>query len=134
MFLEEHGEFSRLRDGQGTIAQTFRVHLKPLVYEVGDDYPAAYDVPGLPGVQIHPMFNAGRMSFRRNRIPLFAVAGLRAAGESPATVRQEFGLDGEEVQLVGAHMDWLGQAAEEYRRTGRPLRPADCCRFDQQGR
>lgn len=111
VFLDERGDITRLRDGQGTIAQTFRDFLAPLVYEAGDDYPAAYDVPGMPGVQIHPLFNAGRMSFRHNRVPLFAVAALLAAGESPVTIRQEFGLGAEELQLVGDHMDWLEQAA-----------------------
>lgn len=51
------------------------------------------------------------MSFRRNRIPLFAVAGLLSSGEQPAVVALEFGLAAAEVSLVVDHLAWLGQAA-----------------------
>jgi uncharacterized protein (DUF433 family) len=110
VFLEEHEDVVRLRDRQVTIAEVFREHLKPMEYD-GDDYPEAYNVPRLPGVQIHPLFNAGRMSFRRNRVPLFAVAGLLSSGEQPAVVALEFGLAAAEVSLVVDHLAWLGQAA-----------------------
>lgn len=109
-FLQEHDELVRLRDGQGTIGDAFRDHLRPLVF-LDDDYPTAYNVPQIPGVQIHPLFNAGRMSFKRNRVPLFAIAGLIRAGEDTATIAREFRLDSWEVDQVVEHIDWPGKAA-----------------------
>lgn len=111
-YLEEHGgeSVTRLRDNQGAIVEAFRDHLRPLLF-LDDDFPVAYQVPQLHGVEIDPRFNAGRMSFARNHVPLFAVAGLLRAGEPPATVAQEYGLSSAEVRSVEEHLEWLATAA-----------------------
>lgn len=110
VFLEQEDHLFRLRDGQGAMLEVLRDHLKPLVF-VGDDYPVAFNVPGLPGVRITPGINAGRMTFDRVGVPLFDVLGLLQAGEPEHVVASEFGLDGQEIELVKQHQDFIAQAA-----------------------
>ncbi|WP_152185607.1 DUF433 domain-containing protein [Segeticoccus rhizosphaerae] len=111
-YVEEyHGEsVTRLRDQQTTIVEVFRDHLRPLVF-LEDEFPIAYKVPQLPGVEINPNFNAGRMSFRRNRVPVFAVAGSLLGGDSRDEVEEQYRLTADEVLSVERQLDWLTQAA-----------------------
>lgn len=110
-FVQEHGgRVTRIRDMQETITEAFAEHLRPLVF-VHDEYPVAYQVEQIPGVLIDPRFNAGRMHFERNRVPVFAVADMLRAGELSVVVAHEFGLDGEEVASVERELDWLEKVA-----------------------
>lgn len=108
--LEETGAMYRVATSQYVIVESVKEYLKPIVFGE-DNYPMAYRVPGLPGVEIDPRFNSGRWSFERNRVPLFAVAGSLQAGESPAVVQDAFGLTPDEVKLVERNLGRLEDAA-----------------------
>jgi uncharacterized protein (DUF433 family) len=112
VFFERDGELERLLDGQMAAHQIIESYLVELV-PWADDLTGAYRPPALQSdlVEIDPRFNAGRMSFRRTRTPLFAVVGSVAAGDSLAEVAQGYGLTAEEAALVEHHFDWLAEAA-----------------------
>lgn len=87
VFVEQDDELSRLWDRQIPFSEVVRPLLRELVpWE--DDRTGAYRPAQLQSdlVEIDPRFNSGRMSFRRNRVPLFAVAGALRAGEDAETV------------------------------------------------
>lgn len=91
-FVQDHIGLTRMKDLQLAIRETIKDHLRPLV--IGEDgFVEAFRVErfGSP-VTVDPRFNAGQMSFVRNRVPLFAVAGQLIAGESPqvALMRRGF--------------------------------------------
>ena len=65
----------------------------------------------VPGVTIDPRFNAGRMTFVRNRVPVFAVLGSLAGGDSVDEVMQQYGLTLQEVAAVDEHREWAATAA-----------------------
>jgi uncharacterized protein (DUF433 family) len=58
-------------------------------------------------VTVDPRYNAGQMSFVRNRVPLFAIAGQLAAGEAVPLLMSDFGLTAEEVLDVQKHLEWI---------------------------
>jgi uncharacterized protein (DUF433 family) len=119
VFIEQDEDLSRLWDGQIPFSEI----VGPLLHELvpwDDEMTGAYrpkqladesEPSGQKLVEIDPRYNSGRMSFTRNRVPLFAVAGAMSAGESAERVAAEFRLDPAEVSLVERHIDWLLEAA-----------------------
>lgn len=96
-----------MKDLQLAIRETIKDHLRPLV--IGEDgFVEAFRVErfGSP-VTVDPRFNPGQMSFVRNRVLLFAVAGQLIAGESPQVVMLDFGLTAVEVSDVQSHLSWI---------------------------
>lgn len=108
--LEESGAMYRVSTDQFVFRDVVEEHLKPIVFGE-DNFPTAYRIPDMPGVEIDPRYNSGRWSFERNRVPLFAVAGAIEAGESPAVVCEAFGLTADEVTLVERNLERLADAA-----------------------
>lgn len=107
-FVQDHLGLTRMRDLQLAIRETIRDHLRPLI--IGKDgFVEAFKVDRFSSpVTVDPRFNAGQMSFVRNRVPLFAVAGQLLAGEHPQAVMLDYGLTPEEVTDVQANLRWLG--------------------------
>jgi len=107
---EAGGSVRRIRDSQEAIVEAFEEHLRPLIF-LEDEYPVAYRVERLHEVEIDPRFNAGRMHFARNKVPVFVVADLLRAGELPAAVQHDFGLTRQEIRSVQRELDWLEKVA-----------------------
>lgn len=110
-YVEEHNsDLYTVQGGQRAIRSSIEEHLRPI--EFADDYyPVAFRVQTLPGVVIDPRFNAGRMSFQRNRVPLYAVAGSLKAGATVEECVTDYHLTVDEVRLVEQQLEWLGTAA-----------------------
>ena len=106
---ENPGELYRVKTQQYAFVEVLERHLRPLIFEQ-DDYPVAFEVR-IPGVVIDPRYNAGRMSFKRNRIHVFAVLGSLRGGDSVDEVMQQYGLTLQEVAAVDEHREWAAQAA-----------------------
>ncbi|HET7305019.1 MAG TPA: DUF433 domain-containing protein [Segeticoccus sp.] len=106
---ENPSELYRVKTKQQAFVEVLEDHLRPLIFE-DDDYPVAYEVR-IPGVVIDPRFNAGRMTFVRNRIPVFAVLGSLQGGDSVEEVMQQYGLTLQEVAAVDEHREWAAKAA-----------------------
>lgn len=106
---ENPSDIYRVKTGQHAFVEVLEDHLRPLVFEQ-DDYPVAYGVR-IPGVVIDPRFNAGRMTFTRNRVPVFAVVGSLEGGDSVDEVMQQYRLTLQEVAAVDEHREWAAQAA-----------------------
>jgi uncharacterized protein (DUF433 family) len=107
-FLQDSEGLRRLRDRQGAFVEVLRAHLQPLV--IGSDgFVEAFCIERFASgqVTIDPRYNAGQMSFTRNRVPLFAVAGALRAGERPNDAAKDFGLSEEEVAEVARNVEWL---------------------------
>ena len=110
-YVEEHpNSIYRVATNQHVIRSTVEEYLRPVRF-AEDFYPEAFRVNQLPGVEINPHFNAGRMAFERNRVPVFAVAGSLRAGETVAEVIEEYQLTRAEVRAVERQLDWLDEAA-----------------------
>lgn len=109
-FLQDGEGLRRLRDRQGAFSEVLRAHLQPLVIGA-DGFVEAFKVERYQAgeVTIDPRYNAGQMSFTRNRVPLFAVAGALRAGERPRDAARDFGLSDEEVAEVARDVEWLAQ-------------------------
>lgn len=106
---ENPSELYRVRTQQHAFVEVLEDHLRPLVYE-HDDYPVAFEVR-IPGVVIDPRFNAGRMTFVRNRVPVFAVLGSLDGGDSVDEVIQQYRVTIQEVAAVDQHREWAAKAA-----------------------
>lgn len=109
-FIEDDRGIWRLRDRQGAIREAFARHLRPLVLdEFG--FVRAFHVEEFKEsrVTIDPRFNAGRMSFESNRVPVFAVADALEAGESIDAVSDSFGLDRAAIAEVSKLLQWVGK-------------------------
>lgn len=106
---ENPSDLYRVKTNQHAFVEVLEDHLKPLIFE-HDDYPVAFGVR-IPGVVIDPRFNAGRMTFIRNRVPVFAVVGSLAGGDSVDEVMQQYGLTLQEVAAVDEHREWAATAA-----------------------
>lgn len=106
---ENPSDLYRVKTKQHAFMEILEGHLSPLVFE-DDDYPVAFEVR-IPGVVIDPRFNAGRMTFVRNRVPVFAVLGSLQGGDSIDEVMQEYGLTLQEVAVVDEHRKWAARAA-----------------------
>ena len=106
---ENPSDLYRVSTQQRAFVEVLEEHLEPLVFE-DDDYPVAFEVR-IPGVSIDPRFNAGRMTFIRNRVPVFAVLGSLAGGDSVDEVMQQYGLTMQEVAAVDEHREWAAAAA-----------------------
>lgn len=106
-FVQDHLGLLRMKDRQFAIHETIRDHLRPLV--IGKDgFVEAFTVERFRSpVTVDPRFNAGQMSFVRNRVPLFAVAGQLMAGDMPQIVMLDFGLTAEEVSDVQSQLSWI---------------------------
>lgn len=107
-FFEDNDGLVRLRDRQGAWREVLNEHLRPLI--IGPDgFVEAFRVEEFTQseVTIDPRYNAGRMSFVRNRVPVFAVAGALSAGEDIDAVAIDYGLSRAEVEEVNSHLDWL---------------------------
>lgn len=110
-FVEEHhDQLYRLVGGQIAIRDSIEAHLRPIDF-ADDYYPLAFHVGMLPGVVIDPLFNAGRMCFARNKVPLFAVTGSLLAGATSEEIISEYRLELDEVHLVERELPWLASAA-----------------------
>ena len=106
---ENPNQLYRVRTNQHAFVEVLEEHLRPLIYE-DDDYPVAFRVR-IPGVQIDPRFNAGRMALARNRVPIFAVVGSLQGGDSIDEVMQQYGLTLQEVAAIDEHREWAATAA-----------------------
>lgn len=106
---ENPNDLYRVKTKQHAFVEVLEGHLKPLIFE-DDDYPVAFEVR-IPGVAIDPRFNAGRMTFIRNRVPIFAVLGSLTGGDSVDEVMQQYGLTLQEVAAVDEHREWAAAAA-----------------------
>ncbi|MBK6441448.1 MAG: DUF433 domain-containing protein [Candidatus Phosphoribacter baldrii] len=106
---ENPSELYRVKTSQHAFVEVLEDHLKPLIFEA-DDYPVAFEVR-IPGVAIDPRFNAGRMTYIRNRVPVFAILGSLAGGDSVDEVMQQYGLTLQEVAAVDEHREWAATAA-----------------------
>lgn len=106
---ENRSELYRVKTQQYAFVEVLEEHLRPLIFE-HDDYPVAFEVR-IPGVVIDPRYNAGRMSFKRNRVPVFAVIGSLQGGDSVDEVMQQYGLTLQEVAAVDEHRLWASAAA-----------------------
>lgn len=108
-FLHDNEGLRRLRDRQGAFVEVLRAHLQPLL--IGSDgFVEAFAIERFKTqVTIDPRYNAGQMSFTRNRVPLFAVAGALRGGERPTDVASDFGLKDEEVADVAHNIEWLAR-------------------------
>jgi uncharacterized protein (DUF433 family) len=107
-FIQDDDGLVRLRDKQGAIREVIADHLRPLI--IGPDgLVEAFRVEEFTTseVTVDPRYNAGRISFVRNRVPVFAVAGALTAGESNDVVATDFGLDHAEIEQVRSLLDWL---------------------------
>jgi uncharacterized protein (DUF433 family) len=106
-FVHDHLGLTRMKDRQMAIRETVADHLRPLV--IGDDgFVQAFTVERFAfPVTVDPRYNAGQMSFVRNRVPLFAIAGQLAAGEAVPLLMSDFGLTAEEVLDVQKHLEWI---------------------------
>lgn len=110
-FIETTDGLQRLRDGQGAFREVLQRHLQPLIIGV-DGVVEAYRIERFTSpVTIDPRFNAGRMSFERNRVPLFAIAGALDAGERLDDVAREYELTTDEVAEVDGARRWLAAVA-----------------------
>ncbi len=106
---ENPSDLYRVKTNQHAFVEVLEDHLRPLIFE-HDDYPMAFRVR-IPGVAIDPRFNAGRMTFVRNRVPVFAVLGSLTGGDSVEEVMQQYGLTLQEVAAVDEHREWAATAA-----------------------
>lgn len=106
---ENPSDLYRVTTKQHAFVEVLEDHLKPLIFE-NDDYPVAFEVR-IPGVVIDPRFNAGRMTFTRTRVPVFAVLGSLQGGDSVDEVMQQYGLTLQEVAAVDEHREWAAKAA-----------------------
>ncbi len=116
VFIEHDDELSRLWDSQIPFSDFVRPYLRELVPwddKVTGSYRPSQLEPELALAEIDPRFNGGRVSFRRNRVPLFAVVGALRAGDTISEVAASYRLSEEEVGLLERHHgDWgLLQAA-----------------------
>lgn len=107
-FFEDNEGLVRLRDRQGAWREVLNEHLRPLIMGP-DGFVEAFKVQEFTQseVTIDPRYNAGRMSFVRTRVPVFAVAGALSAGEGIDAVALDYGLSGTEVAEVSGLLDWL---------------------------
>lgn len=109
-FIQDHVGVVRIRDGQSALQEVIAAHLRPLI--IGTDGKVeAFHVEEFAGakVTIDPRFNAGRMSFVRNRVPVFVVAGALAAGDSVDEVAIDYALTRDEVAEVARLSHWLAK-------------------------
>jgi hypothetical protein len=110
---EKHGadELSNAITGQGAFMEVLRPHLQEIKLWP-DGMPGSFQPARLRGLaEIDPRFNAGRVSFIRNRVPLFAVAGALEGGDHPVVVQHDYGLTDDEMAVVDENRDWLREAA-----------------------
>lgn len=105
----DHG-LRRIRDGQEAFVDILRHHLEPL--HLGPDgYVDQFIVDQDTGITIDPRFNSGRPAFARSRIPVFAVLGSLAGGDSPDEVADDYGITIEEVRSVESRKDYFSLIA-----------------------
>lgn len=107
-FFEDQYGLARVDDRQGAMREVIADHLRPLI--IGPDgMVEAFRVEEFTAsdVTIDPRYNAGRMSFTRNRVPVFAVAGALQAGEKPDDVASDYGLTRDEAADVARLLSWL---------------------------
>lgn len=102
-FLQEHDDLERIGDHQGTFLTVIEDHLKPLRLGA-DGRVEQFEPTWFPDSSVNPRFNGGNLSLSRNRVPLAAVAGLLIAGETPASVANEYQLSKDEVEQVDYHL------------------------------
>lgn len=103
-------DLERVYDGHRPLSAVVQPFLRPIrLWQ--DGIAGAFAPDGLPGVEIDPRFSAGRMSFRRSRVPVFAVVGALAAGEAREVVAEDYGLSMDEVELVESKQEWLASVA-----------------------
>ncbi|MEH0424077.1 DUF433 domain-containing protein [Streptomyces sp. B21-083] len=97
------------------------VHLRYLTWEGDDDCPTSLRLKQygeLAPVVIDPRFGHGLPVIAENRVPVGAVMGLRAAGETVEAIAYEYDITPEQV-------DSLCQAVEQYP----PARSSQACRL-----
>lgn len=114
VYEDDDGALNDLVTGQGAFYEVLAPYLQELqAWE--DGFAGAFrpvSALGTDTVEIDPRFNAGRLSFRRNRVPLFAVLGSLDAGDDRETVMADYRLTAAEVDLVErADKPWLRDVA-----------------------
>ena len=109
-YVADGGNLQTLRGGQLVLMGLVDQYLQPFRI-APDGFVEAYLVERIPGVEIDPRFQAGRMRFTRTGVPVFAIAGALEAGEDPHVVATEYGLLDHEVGAVQQQLEWLSTAA-----------------------
>jgi len=112
-YLQDHADEEHLETllhGQMTFFSVVKERLEPFVLDE-DGLIFQFRIEQLSGVVIDPRFNAGRMMFESNSVPVFAVLGLLRSGEPPEVVADEYGLTHQQVQNVIHNRHWLSEAA-----------------------
>lgn len=102
VFRKRHGNLFRFGDEQMPINEVVAPFIRPLTFD-RDGYARSFRLDLGDGVvlEIDPRFNAGRLSYARNRVPAFAVLGALRGGDRPEHVAQDYNLDLVEVLRVG---------------------------------
>jgi uncharacterized protein (DUF433 family) len=112
--IEQGGEVSTLRGGQGVFRLIIEERLHPFVL-APDGFVESYKIERLPDVEMDPRFSSGRMRFTSTGVPVFAVRGQLSAGMPAEVVAYEFGLEIDKVraieELERTDPDWLSEVA-----------------------
>lgn len=103
IFIQHNdGEYARVGDHQVLIRDVVGKYLRYITWADDSEYASRLRLPsfGDAGVIIDPRFGWGAPVVERNKVPVQAVLDLWAAGEPLATVADEYGLTGAEVEEI----------------------------------
>ena len=94
-------EWARAADGQFVIRQVIEQYLRFVRWE-NDDYPARLKLKAYQGtdVIIDPRFAFGQPILERAKVRVADILDAYRAGEDPATIASEFGVEVDEVEAV----------------------------------
>ncbi len=99
VFIEAGGEYLRAKDRQQAIRETVGDFKRFIVWE-GDE-PRQLKLRQFGGsVILDPRFGWGRPVVAANRVPIESIMGLWHAGETMATIGEEFDMERDEVERL----------------------------------
>ena len=99
IFIDAGGEYLRAKDRQQAIRETVRDFKKFIVWE-GDE-PKQLKLRQFGGsVILDPRFGWGRPVVAANRVPIESIMGLWHAGETMATIGEEFDMGRDEIERL----------------------------------
>jgi uncharacterized protein (DUF433 family) len=99
----ESDDLARAGDGQRPIREVIRDYLHYILWEPGDEFPSRLTLPQYPDIApvvIDPRFGWGAPVVEETKVPVEAVVSLWRAGESTATVADEYGLTRDQVEAL----------------------------------
>ncbi|HEX5406324.1 MAG TPA: DUF433 domain-containing protein [Pseudonocardiaceae bacterium] len=103
VYLDEHGELSRVQDGQRPIKDVIASDLRYISWDSTGTLPNRLRLrqyPDIAPVIIDPRFGWGSPVVESNRVPVDTVANLWLAGESIHAVAYEYDVDDEQVEAI----------------------------------